>query len=208
MFGDDADFAARSRLNADEATDDETLDRIVAEYLGAVEGGREPDRERLLRDHPDQAAALSSFFAGYDAMRRLAIAATGDECEPTLPRDAVAETRYEAVRFHDEGGVGQIFLAYDARLRRPVALKTVRREYQGSDDHEARFLREAEITGALAHPGVVPIYGIGRDERGRLFYAMPLIAGGSLARAIVSFHEADEAGEDPGARRLRFRELL
>ncbi|MGE3819162.1 MAG: tetratricopeptide repeat protein, partial [Isosphaeraceae bacterium] len=56
--------------------------------------------------------------------------------------------------------------------------------------------------------GVVPIYGIGRDERGCLFYAMPLIAGGSLARAIVSFHEADEAGEDPGARRLRFRELL
>ena len=71
-----------------------------------------------------------------------------------------------------------------------------------------RFLLEAEVTGRLEHPGVVPVYGLGRYADGRPYYAMRLIKGETLTDAIAHFHDADQPGRDPGERSLAFRELL
>jgi serine/threonine-protein kinase len=49
----------------------------------------------------------------------------------------------------------------------------------------ARFLSEAEITGALQHPGIVPIHELGLDAAGRVYYTMPLIAGEDLERTFA-----------------------
>ena len=57
-----------------------------------------------------------------------------------------------------------------------------------------RFVAEAEITGGLEHPGVVPVYGLGTDADGRPYYAMRFIKGDSLKEAIDRFHK-DEALE-------------
>ena len=59
-------------------------------------------------------------------------------------------------------------------------------------DLRARFLLEAEITGNLEHPGIVPVYSLGRNAAGRPFYAMRFIRGETLSAAIKLFHEAPE----------------
>src|SRR6185369_14057832 len=70
---------------------------------------------------------------------------------------------------------------------------------------QARFLREAEITGNLEHPGIVPVYGLGADGEGRPYYAMRFIQGESLREAIDKFHAAKVDG---GTRSLEQRQLL
>src|SRR5262249_29410161 len=70
------------------------------------------------------------------------------------------------------------------------------------------FLREAEITGQLEHPGVVPVYGLGQAADGSPCYAMRLIRGETFQEAAERFHRDDRPGRDPGERSLAFRQLL
>src|SRR5262249_38894048 len=72
----------------------------------------------------------------------------------------------------------------------------------------ARFVREALVTGALEHPGVVPVYGLGAYPDGRPFYAMRFIRGTSLNDAIGRFHDADASPRPAGERELALRGLL
>jgi tetratricopeptide (TPR) repeat protein len=116
--------------------------------------------------------------------------------------------RYRALRALGKGGLGEVFVALDEELNREVALKEIHEKHRGNADHLTRFLLEAEITGRLEHPGVVPVYGLGRYPDGRPYYAMRLIKGETLKDAIDRFHKEDVPGSDPGARGLAFRELL
>ena len=88
--------------------------------------------------------------------------------------------RFRIVRPHARGGLGEVFLAVDAELDRQVALKELQ-AYHAHDPHsQARFLREARVTGRLEHPGIVPVYGLGRHADGRPYYAMRFIEGETL----------------------------
>jgi serine/threonine protein kinase/Tfp pilus assembly protein PilF len=116
--------------------------------------------------------------------------------------------RYRALHFHAKGGLGEVWVAHDEEFQRPVALKRIREEYADDAESRRRFLREAEVTGRLEHPGIVPAYGLTRDAQGRPYYAMRLIRGGTLKDAIQRFHQADQAGRDPGERSLALRQLL
>src|SRR5262249_46369015 len=132
--------------------------------------------------------------------------------EASLPHLGVQPSapgvRFRILRKHAEGGLGKVFLAHDEELHRDVALKEIREEYAQYPESRSRFLVEAEVTGRLEHPGIVPVYGLGRYPDGRPFYAMRFIKGESLREAIRRFHAADEAKRDPGKRSLAFRELL
>ena len=64
-----------------------------------------------------------------------------------------------------------------------------------------RFVLEAEITGGLEHPGIVPVYGLGSDGGGRPYYAMRFIRGDTLKDAIAAFHADPMMKDDPGRRR-------
>ncbi len=79
-----------------------------------------------------------------------------------------------------------------------------------ADDAESRgrFLLEAEITGGLEHPGIVPVYGLGAYSDGRPFYVMRFIKGDSLKEAINRFHADKSHHHDPGRRSLELRKLL
>jgi serine/threonine-protein kinase len=116
--------------------------------------------------------------------------------------------RFRILRPHAKGGLGEVFVARDEELHREVALKQIQVGHADQPDSRARFLLEAEITGALEHPGIVPVYGLGKYPDGRPYYAMRFIKGESLKEAIASFHKAEVPGRDPGERRLAFRELL
>ncbi len=112
------------------------------------------------------------------------------------------------LRRHARGGLGEVFVAYDKELHREVALKEIRPDRAGNAASRARFVLEAEITGRLEHPGIVPVYGQGEFGGGRPFYAMRFIQGDSLKEAIARFHEAEGPGRDPGERALALRGLL
>ncbi len=96
--------------------------------------------------------------------------------------------RFEKDRPHAEGGLGQVWLASDQELQRHVALKEIRPELADDPGCQQRFIQEAEITGALEHPGIVPIYGLGQYSDGRPFYAMRFIEGQTFKEAIDQLH--------------------
>lgn len=134
--------------------------------------------------------------------------------ETRLPgADAAPQTsssiRYRVLQFYKQGGLGAVYRAQDLELNRVVALKQI--QDQRADDPEARqrFLREAEITGALEHPSIVPVYGLGTYASGRPYYAMRFIEGQSLADAIARYHDpANPSRRDPSERTLELRRLL
>ena len=97
----------------------------------------------------------------------------------TLPN--VDPTSYALGLEVARGGMGRILAARDLRLGRPVAVK----ELLGTSPQlAARFEREARVTARLQHPGIVPIYEIGRWPDGTPFYAMRMVDGHTLREAI------------------------
>ena len=97
----------------------------------------------------------------------------------------------------------------DSELHREVALKQIQPQHADDPTSRARFLIEAEVTGRLEHPGVVPVYGLGTNEQGRPFYAMRFVRGQSLKEALEGFHNADRKSDrDPAERTLALRQLL
>jgi serine/threonine protein kinase len=98
--------------------------------------------------------------------------------------------RFQRIRPHAQGGIGQVWVARDSELQRDVALKEIQPRYAERADHRSRFVLEAEITGNLEHPGIVPVYSLGRNPDGRPYYAMRFIQGESMLVAIRRFHTA------------------
>ncbi len=84
--------------------------------------------------------------------------------------------RYQPVRFLGQGGMGQVFLAYDPRLRRNVALKFVR---DGAPELAQRFLSEARAQARVHHERVCEMYEVG-EVQGRAYIAMQFVEGQSL----------------------------
>jgi serine/threonine protein kinase len=96
--------------------------------------------------------------------------------------------RYRVLRPHAKGGLGEVFVALDQELHREVALKEIQALHADNANSRGRFVLEAEITGRLEHPGIVPVYGLGAYADGRPFYAMRFIKGDNLKQAIARFH--------------------
>ena len=118
------------------------------------------------------------------------------------------ETRFRILRPHARGGLGEVFVARDEELNRDVALKEIRGEHADNKDSRGRFVLEAEITGGLEHPGIVPVYGLGQYADGRPYYAMRFIQGDSLKEAISAFHSEQNANASDSERSLQLRKLL
>ena len=112
------------------------------------------------------------------------------------PAEANDGDRFQLLRLHDRGGLGEVYVALDRELNREVALKRIKDEHADNAQGRARFVVEAEITGNLEHPGVVPIYSLGHDESGRPYYAMRFIKGDNLKLAADRFHHADAEARD------------
>jgi serine/threonine-protein kinase len=139
-----------------------------------------------------------------------------DEPRPASPsseerhhrQSATAHAEFLDLRFHATGALGEVYIARNVELNREVALKFIKPERSGDVDSRRRFLLEAEVTGRLEHPGVVPIYALGTDADGSPCYAMRFIRGETLQEAIKAFHDAEKAGRDASEQSLALRELL
>src|SRR5262249_48392165 len=127
---------------------------------------------------------------------------------PTVGTATSSGERFRILRPHAKGGLGEVFVAHDEELNREVALKQIQDVRADDPESRSRFLREAQITGGLEHPGIVPVYGLGQYANGRPFYAMRFIRGDSLEEAIRRFHQGTLENLAPGERVVEFRKLL
>jgi serine/threonine-protein kinase len=170
--------------------------------------GERPQQREYVERFPDDDELIRRLFNRLDAT------ATPDATPPFEPRageigqSVSMSTRYSRLKFHDEGGLGEVFAAHDEELGREVALKFVRQQHAGSEELVSRFHLEAEVTSRLDHPGVVPVYGTGESWDGRPCYAMRFIEGVNLRTTIQKFHETDWRTRGRGAWRLELHRLL
>lgn len=111
------------------------------------------------------------------------------QMEVDIQSELGIEARYTGLQFLDRGGLGIVCVGHDERLHRDVALKFIDDHHSSLPECLQQFLIEAEVTGRLEHPGVVPVYGLGRTVTGRPFYAMRYIHGETLDDAIERYHK-------------------
>ncbi|QDU60850.1 Serine/threonine-protein kinase PknD [Planctomycetes bacterium Pan216] len=98
-------------------------------------------------------------------------------------------SRLKRKHLHAEGALGRVWIVHDDTLGRQVALKELKPRYAADPDAQRYFLREAQVAGQLEHPNIVPVYEVGIQENGDLYYAMRLIDGRTLAQAIDEQHQ-------------------
>ncbi|MCA8910142.1 MAG: protein kinase [Planctomycetes bacterium] len=103
--------------------------------------------------------------------------------------------RYSVIREIARGGMGKVIEVEDNDLRRSVALKVLRKEMLDRSDLVERFLEEAQITGQLEHPNIVPVHEIGVDGRGNLYFTMKLVEGEELSSIIKRLRKKDPSAE-------------
>jgi serine/threonine protein kinase/Flp pilus assembly protein TadD len=101
-------------------------------------------------------------------------------------------SRYQLVGELARGGMGVVFLGRDLDLGRDLAVKVIRDEHRDHPETVRRFVEEAQIGGQLQHPGIVPVHELGRLADGRLFIAMKLVRGRTLAALLTTRQALDE----------------
>jgi serine/threonine-protein kinase len=108
--------------------------------------------------------------------------------KPGAPRE-----RYEVLGEIAKGGVGVVLKAHDLDLGRDLAMKVLREEHAADPEVTQRFVEEAQIGGQLQHPGIVPVYELGRRGDKRPYFTMKLVKGRTLGALL---RERKDASRD------------
>ena len=109
---------------------------------------------------------------------------------PVVPSSGPRIGRYVDLALIGRGGMGVVRRVRDPALNRTMALKVVHPELLRDPDGLARFVEEAQVTAQLEHPGIVPVFELGRLEDGRLYYTMREVAGRNLAEVAAEVYSA------------------
>jgi serine/threonine protein kinase/formylglycine-generating enzyme required for sulfatase activity len=92
--------------------------------------------------------------------------------------------RYRILAKIASGGFGVVYRGFDEQLQRDVAIKVPHRSVISHGRHAERFLAEARLTARLNHPGIVPVYDVGRTEQGECYVVAKFMEGGDLSAKI------------------------
>ncbi len=166
---------------------EQRLDEVIADFLRLRSEGREPDRQDLLKRHPDLAADLTRFFADQDGfaglaepLRQFAAPLPWAGGNGAAPPAALGD--YEVLQEIGRGGMGVVYKARQKGLNRLVAIKMVLPgAYAGAA--LARFRTEAQAAARLQHPNVVQIFEVGEHD-GRPYLVLEYVEGGNLAQRL------------------------
>jgi eukaryotic-like serine/threonine-protein kinase len=135
--------------------------------------------------------------------------AVGHVLLETLDSPTDSRGRYTLARLHAEGGLGRVWIARDPVLNRDVALKELKPSPARHPEAWQRFLKEAQVTGQLEHPNIVPVYEFGRHADGhKPFYTMRFVRGQTLRQVVAEFHRRRGEGSDEPLERLRLLHAL
>ncbi|MFH0946507.1 MAG: bifunctional serine/threonine-protein kinase/formylglycine-generating enzyme family protein [Planctomycetota bacterium] len=202
-----------------EPTDPESqAESLFAEYLVQLERGEAADFDRICRERPELEPHLRPLHRMLGQFRRILSSATRDvdpgislapeeipeapDSSPLLARLARQAEGASHCRILGEiarGGMGVILKGWDKELRRHLAIKVVkpRGDVKGRrplEEHAlCRLLEEAQVTGQLEHPGIVPVHELGLSEKGQVYFSMRLVEGDDLS-AVFERIGRGEAG--------------
>jgi serine/threonine-protein kinase len=104
-------------------------------------------------------------------------------------------TRYANFKPMAKGGKAELYSCLDKNLGRYVAFKTLHRSIAEDDYERRRFVREARVTAQLQHPNTVPVYDIGVDVEGKLYFTMKKVEGETLREVINLLQKKDVDAE-------------
>ena len=99
--------------------------------------------------------------------------------------------KYKNLRPMAGGGNGQLFACYDSNLGRRVCIKRLAPESADNKRERRRLLREARVTAQMSHPNTVPVYELGKDDTGAIYFAMKKIEGRDLFRILSLIAQQD-----------------
>ncbi|MCE9592597.1 MAG: SUMF1/EgtB/PvdO family nonheme iron enzyme [Planctomycetes bacterium] len=183
---------------------------LFAGWLTRREAGAADEFDALVREHPALAADLRALHANWldlaaadqlsEALVEPERAGVFDARTLTARLAARASTsdRYTDQGEVARGGMGAIRRVFDRDFRRALAMKvalpnaSAPAQNRASPQILARFLAEAQITGQLDHPGIVPVHELGLDDDGRLYFTMKLVEGRDLRHIFQLVFEARE----------------
>ncbi len=181
-----------------------TAEDLFADYLELIEEGQVVDFERFCAAHPARAAAMRKMHVRWWAMTQAftalslggsarvdAVSASVESLMTKLRDGRGRAARYAIGVEIARGAMGRVVSAWDGELRRKVALK-IHLDRDGDTRQQRRFLEEAQITGQLDHPGIVPIHELGLDDDGRPFFAMRLVQGRDLGEVLQKVSAGDD----------------
>ena len=170
------------------------LDAILHSYLQAVDAGQNPDREELLRRHPDLADELRAFFADQAKMDSMALALNkahagditlgAEETSNGLPRIRYFGD-YELLEEIARGGMGVVWKARQTSLKRDVALKMIRAGALARADEVERFCEKPRPppTCESTPVTIVAIHEVGEHD-GQHYFSMDYVAGRDLGAVV------------------------
>lgn len=115
-------------------------------------------------------------------------------------------SEFQVEFLHASGGLGDVYLASEPNLNRQVAIKFPRKS-RLSAEQLARFEREAQITGRLNHPGVVPVFSMKQDNALQPCYVMRFVDGSTLRQRVEQLNEVLSGSSDYFSS-MEFRQLL
>ena len=115
-----------------------------------------------------------------EAAKQLAEALWDKDLGLAQVREQLEEKKYKVITTINRGGMGVILQARDLRIRRTVAMKVMKTSNQFSRENVLRFIDEAQLTGQLEHANIIPIYELGIDDQGEIFYTMKFVKGTTL----------------------------
>ena len=129
-------------------------------------------------------------------MTRLGVAEGGvvlDQGAEGAAALAVADDgrKYRVGAMIARGGMGAILSARDLNVRRDVAMKVMLKGGGASREGTLRFIEEAQVTGQLEHPNVVPVHELGVDANENVFYTMKLVQGVTIKEILAGIRDGD-----------------
>ena len=173
------------------------FDHALIEDLGSSNGTYVADRKiaENTRLFPNQIIRIGTATM---QLKRLKYDVPADSMSPHsatvqrhLPPDFLNDRKYDIGHIIAQGGMGAIVEAQEKLLRRKVAMKMML--HSGSQEELVRFIDEAQITGQLEHPNIVPVYELGVDEQEQVFYTMKLVRGITLHDVLHGIEKGDAA---------------